>query len=92
MSHSVDSDVMHFKERALETWLPVFSNAQGVESRIKDAVLCESTGRKEESTSPLTFMHSALLTKITFNAKNDDDFKNRKRRNVEAKETFNNSA
>lgn len=84
-------DVVNFKQYALRTWLPIFSNTQGVELRIKDTVLYKTTDRHEEIISMTTLIWSVCLSKITFEVKNDSEFQNRKRRNKESRKRFENA-
>ena len=64
---------------------------QRVKSSIKNVVHSKVTDRYEETISTSTLMRSMSIVKITFLTKRDEKFQNRKRTNIEAKESFNNT-
>ena len=75
------SEVKNFKNYAFESWLPLASTTQGVESSIKDASLCKVTGKKERTTTHLAMLRSVFATGTTTLTKVDPAFEIRKRKN-----------
>ena len=81
-------DVVVFKKHLMTRLLPIFSNTQGVESSIKDTVVCKRTGREEDMTSRMAMMRSCMMLNAACLTKKDPDFVNRKRHDEEARESF----
>ena len=91
MHASNEPEVVRLRKYCLETFLPMFTNAQNVESSVKDTVSTKATGREEDMTSMIAMMRSCLLQPITTLTKNDPDYThNRVRRNEEARELLQN--
>ena len=83
---SNDHVVKAFSECVKESWLPLPSSTQHVEKKVKDKVFCGSTGKEDQKMSKLAMMRSVMLQDTTASVKESGQFKNRKRRNDEARE------
>lgn len=82
---SDNSDAISFKLRAQENWMPLPSATHLVGSKVKDAAFCKSTGKSKQSASNLAMTHSLAILMASSAKKESDDFKNRVRRNNDAK-------
>ena len=65
MHVSNEPEVVRLRKYCLETFLPMFTNAQNVESSTKDTASTKATGKEEDMTSMIAMMRSCLLQPIT---------------------------
>lgn len=75
-----------FKEYVLKFMLPLASNTQGVEARIKDVSLRKSTGKSEKIVTNIGTMRSVILTDVIKKIKKDTEYINRKKQNTKNKD------
>ena len=61
-----------------------------MESKVKDTTFCKSTGKSEWNTSNLAMIRSLTIPMASSAIKESDDFKNRVRRNNDAKDYLHN--
>ena len=87
---TINCDVLQFKTDLMARIIPIFSNAQVVESGIKDIVFCKQTDHEESMTSCIVMMWSYIISSVTYLTKKNPDFVSRKRTNEEATESFDN--
>ena len=83
---SEDNDVASLRECVEESWLPLPSATQLVESKVKDATFCKTTGKDESHASTLAMVRSATAPEITEAVKENSMLKVRKRKNEDAKD------
>jgi hypothetical protein len=83
---SIDSEVLELQEYVKESFLPLPSSTQLVESKVKDMDFCGSTGRDEGRISNLAMIRSVTLPQVTLAVKESEQFKSRKRKNDEARD------
>lgn len=73
-------DMFLLQQYVKETILPLPSNTQLVESKIKDITHCKKTGRSEATTTYITQIRSQLIQKVTKKTVVDPNYINRKKR------------
>ena len=78
---SCNPAVINLKKYVQESWVPLASATQLIESKVKDTSFCGSTGKEERKVSMLTMIRSVAIPEVTNAVKNNPDFKDRKRRN-----------
>jgi len=83
---SDDRDIAILRKYVQENWLPLPSATQLVESKVKDTSFCKSTGKSEGNTSNLAMIRSVHVSQVASSLKNNPEFKNRKRKNENAKD------
>ena len=83
---SSDKDVLLLREHAQESWLPLASATQLAESKAKDAARCGAAGKEEGNASSLAMVRPIIIPEAKSMIKESDEFKNRKRKNVDAKD------
>ena len=71
-----------------ENWIPLPSATQLVEFKVKDTTFCKSTGKSEWITSNLAMIRSLSIPMVLSAIKESEEFKNRMRRNDNAKDYF----
>ena len=86
---STNQVFLNFCDFCLSSFLPIFSNSQGVENSTKDTENCAKTGREEATASIIHMIRSCMISSIIL-TKKDPDFMNMKRSNMHARECFNN--
>ena len=69
--------VQLFSKYVTESWLPLASSTQLVESKVKDTTFYALTGKKEQNISKLATMHSTILPYVTTAITESDLLKNK---------------
>ena len=87
---SPNHDTMNLKHHCLETFLPVFTNTQMVESSVKDTEIVKSTGRDEEITSLIAMVRSCMTQSASLSTKSDTEHIIRIRKSENSRETVSN--
>jgi len=75
-----------FRDHVKRSWLPLASNTQGVEARIKDVSLRKSTRKHEYTVTNLGTVRSVAVSEVTKKTWRDPDFINCPRKSVNRKE------
>ena len=85
-----DDNALDLQQHVKLHWIPLPSATQLVELKAKDASFCKSTGKSEWSASNIAMMRSLSILMVASAIKESDRFKNRVRRNEEAKDFLRN--
>ena len=73
--------------RQMKHWMLLLaSNTQGVEARIKDVTLRNSTGRSKSTVSNIGLLRSVILNEVTEKTMKDPSYINRPRKNESSKD------
>ena len=70
--------------------IPLLLATQLVESKVKNTSFCKSAGKSEWNTSSIAMAQLLSIPMVALAIKESDRFKNRVRRNVEAKDFLRN--
>ena len=70
---SDDDNVRALDKNSKESWLPLLSSTQLVESKAKDVNLRGSTGRDESNVSKISMMCSLIIPEITTTIKENEE-------------------
>ena len=63
---STNQVVMDLRDLCSSSFLPIFSNTQGVDISTKDTVNYKKTGREEATASIIAMIRSCMISSITF--------------------------
>ena len=85
-----DLEVLSLQQYVKENWIPLPSATQLVESKVKDTSFYKSTGKSEWNTSNIAMIRSLIIPTVSSAIKESESFKNRVRRNEDAKDFLHN--
>ena len=85
---NIPDTLRQFQVHAKKNMLPLASNTQGVEGRIKDITLRKSTGKCEQIVSNIGSLCSIIVTDVTKQTKCDQDWLERKKSTIDRIELF----